>query len=208
MSQPYKIGITGGIGCGKSTVARIFSDMFLIPNYDCDSRAKMLMNHNSELQNNLIDILGHQAYKKNHANNLYELDRAFVAAKIFADSELKEAMESVVHPAVEQDFKQWADSYSNSEVKYVLKESAILFQSNAHRGLDAVIAVDAPMELRIQRVISRDNCTAEQVCSRIASQISSDELISLSDYVIYNDQNRPLMREVVALHKKLINFAK
>lgn len=206
-----RIGLTGGIGCGKSLVATIFERIFDIPCYNCDQKAKMLMVQDADLKQNIISIFGPQAYVSD------ELNRKFIADLIFADHQLKTALEAVVHPAVERDFLTWADRCpGHNKIPYILKESAILFESRADQGLDATIGVCAPVELRISRVMARDfvtpsiNITDDQkqafrqkIMARINMQMSDDQLTKLTTYSIRNNDQELLIPQIITVHNSL-----
>ena len=174
-----KIGITGGIGCGKSYVAAIMAARG-IPVYDSDSNAKRLMSSDAGLRDRLKFLAGDNVY-----NSDGKLNRGLLASYIFADETCRHNVESAVHPAVKNDFLRWADSIDGYD--FCLFESAILFESGFQECVDFSVTVDAPLELRIQRCMERDGVERETVLQRIASQMSQDEKVRLADYVIVND---------------------
>lgn len=170
------IGITGGIGSGKTTIARYFNSEFGIPVYYADEEAKKLMLTDT-LRSKIIALLGEKSYQDGNLN------RKYIADKVFADQSLLEKLNAIVHPAVASDFARWAAVQSSP---YVLKEAAILFENNAYKNCDQVILVTAPQELRIQRVVHRDKVDAADVKSRMERQWEDEKKIPLADYVIEN----------------------
>ncbi len=188
-----KVGITGGIGSGKSLVCAIFKHMG-IPVYDSDSRAKALMNECEEITNALTGYFGNEVYLEGMLN------RPFLAQKIFNNKAALDFVNSIVHPAVRKDFIQWA---AHQESAYVIEEAALLFESKAYKLLDVVITVTCPEELRIQRVIERDKTSRENVIQRIKNQLPEDEKILKSDYVIINDDQHSLIEQINNTHNKI-----
>ncbi len=173
-----KIGVTGGIGSGKSTLCNHFQ-MSGIPLYDSDRRAKELMNRSETIRTQIVELFGEDAYSGG------VLNRPFLADQIFHDDSKREALNAIVHPVVRADFLAWVEAQGDS-VPYVLLESAILFNGDLSNYIDYTIAVLAPEELRIQRVVNRDGCTVEQAKSRIAAQMSDTELHDKADYSVVN----------------------
>ena len=188
------LGITGPIGSGKSTVAEALGRLG-VPVYDSDRRAKELMT--SELRPQLIELLGAEAFEG------VELNRRWVAERMFGDAELKKEVEAVVHPAVVRDFGRWAAS-TPAPVGWVAVESALLFESGLDRAVDAVLVVEAPEELRIERTMRRDNVPREAVVARIAHQMPPDQWARHATWTIQAD-GRPLDEEAMRLfEEKLI----
>ncbi len=173
-----KIGVTGGIGSGKSTLCNHFQ-MSGIPLYDSDRRAKDLMNRSETLRGQILELFGEDAYSGGGLN------RAFLADQIFHDASKREALNAIVHPAVRLDFLAWTEAQGDS-VPYVLLESAILFDGDLSNYIDYTVAVLAPEELRITRVVNRDGCTVDQAKSRIVAQMSDNELHERADYSVVN----------------------
>ena len=187
-----RIGITGGIGSGKSTVARIFS-LLGVPVYNADERAKWLMVHDENLISNIITQFGQDSYIDG------QLNRQYLAEKVFKDELLVEKLNTLVHPAVASDFADWSSNYSSG---YVLKEAALLFETGSYNELDATILVASPIELRIKRIEKRDpQRSREQIENIISRQIAIDEALSLADYVIDNDDSKLLIPQVLGLHR-------
>lgn len=181
-----KVGITGGIGSGKSTIAQLFT-MWGYPVYSADVRSKWLINNDQQVKEDLINTFGKEIYKE-------ELDRKALAAIVFSDKEALLQLNNITHPAVERDFNEWCPKQESS---IVFKEAAILFESNTHKSVDKVICVTAPEITRVQRVMKRDNASAKEVMSRIANQWPEDEKIKLSDFVIHADEKRLVITQAL-----------
>jgi len=182
------IGLTGGIGSGKSTVADIFLTLG-IPVYESDAMAKLLMNTNEVLKDNIRQLLGPQSYSNG------EINRAWIAEKVFADKHLLQQLNAIVHPTVKQDAITWAHDPAKAKAPYVIKESAILFEEDLTEELEAIILVVAPAEIRIQRVMERDHITRQQIEERMQHQWTDEKKIPLSDFVIFNDGERSLIEQ-------------
>lgn len=191
-----KVGLTGGIGSGKSTVARIFETIG-IPVYYADDRAKRLMVEDPALIAGIKALFGEEAYLDDGT-----LNRAFIGQLAFSEPALLKKLEGLVHPAVFEDGNRWHKAQQN--VPYTLKEAALLFESGNFKTLDKLITVTAPLELRIERVMLRDQVTRESVEARIRQQMPEEEKVRLSDYVIYNDGAHRLINQVWEIHQKLI----
>lgn len=189
-----KIGITGGIGSGKTFICRLFEALG-IPVYNADEEAKKLMNTDVRIKEKLIALFGAATYKDGL------LDRAFLANMVFSDKDKLELLNSIVHPIVIQEAKDWAERQTT---RYSLKEAALLFESGSYKELDYTILVTAPMDIRIQRVIERDDATEQQVRERINKQLSDEEKLQLADFVIVNDGITPLLPQVWKLHQKFL----
>ena len=192
--KQISVGLTGGIGSGKSFVAKLF-EMEKIPVYNADERSKYLLNHNPEIK---------KLIEKNFGSDIYlngELDRKRLASVIFNDAEKRSLLESISHPAVLKDFGEW--KILHREKKIILKEAALIYEAGTHIGLDKIIVVAAPLELRIKRVMKRDGISRGQVISRIKSQWPEEEKIARADYVIYNDEKQLLIPQVLELIKSL-----
>lgn len=193
-----KVGLTGGIGSGKSFVARIFSELG-VPIYQADIEAKKLI----EVDPDIV-----AAYKQFFGDEIYTplgLNRKQVAALVFGDRAILEKVNRVVHPAVERHFKSWLQQ--QSLFPYVIHEAAILIESGASETMDKLVVVVAPEEVRVARVIERDGVGPEQVHLRMANQLSDQERIAQADFVINNDNNQLLLPQVVELHEKLLSLS-
>jgi dephospho-CoA kinase len=179
-----RIGLTGGIGTGKSYVASLIHSHFGIPVYDCDSSAKRLMAESTEVRGALEQLLGQAVCKPDGT-----LDRQLLASYVFGNKEAAQSIEKIVHPAVKADFQEWTTQFAQQPAppRAVLIESAILIEAGFTDVADKVIVVEAPMELRIARVMKRDGCTEQQVRERIARQMSDSDRRNAADAVIIND---------------------
>jgi dephospho-CoA kinase len=190
-----RVGITGGMGSGKTTIARIFQ-VLGIPVYFADDEAKNLMNHDPALKQAIMAIFGHEAY------NLDGLNREFISSVAFSEPDKLKALNAVVHPAVMAHGKAWMLSQS---APYSLKEAALLFESGSNKQLDLIIGVWCPLELRIERVMNRDSSSREQVLARMQKQMNEEEKMKLCDFVITNDERMALIPQVLSLHGELLS---
>jgi dephospho-CoA kinase len=189
------LGITGGIGSGKSTVCKIFETLG-IPIYYADDRAKYLMSHDPDLIAGIIDLFGPEAYLEPHL-----LNRAHIAQVAFNDKDKLSQLNALVHPAVGRDGLEWQSA--QKDVPYTLKEAALLYESGSYRSLDKIIVVTAPLELRIERVMARDGVKREDIEARISKQMPEAEKVSLADFVVYNDGEQALIPQVMNIHQQL-----
>lgn len=187
----YKIGVTGGIGSGKSTVCELLRDRGVAV-YDSDSRAKQLMAESEALREQLIATFGAECY------NAEGLDRAFLASKVFGNEEALQQLNSIVHPAVRADFQAWAEQQQSP---YVVLESAILFEAGFETEVDATLAVMAPMPMRLERTMARDGVDKESVMRRMEHQLSDDELHCRASRTIVNINREYLEGDIEQLHK-------
>lgn len=195
-NKPFLVGITGGIGSGKSTACRIFS-ILGVPIYYADDRAKWLMANDEELKAGIISNFGTESYSPDGS-----LNRAYLASVVFADENKNAVINSLVHPAVKKDFENWA---SDQKTAYVLKEAALLFETGSYQDLDKIINVSAPLKTRITRVLMRDRHRSEQQVNEIIDkQWSDEEKNQKADYVIKNNENKLLIPQVLEIHKKLL----
>lgn len=192
MKLPYQVGITGGIGSGKSTVAKIFSALG-VPVYDADSNAKSLMNTDEVLRQQIKQEFGDAAYSNN------QLDRKYLAQQVFGDTERLKKLNSFVHPRVALHYKQWVES--NSQKPYVLKEAALLFESGSATQLNTIIVVTAPEALRISRVMQRDGRTEGEVKKIIDQQWPQEKLAERANHIIKNDEHELVLPQVLRLHE-------
>jgi len=194
-----KVGITGGIGSGKTTVCEIFERLG-VPVYYADKQAKYLMETDKKLREAIRQLFGDEAFDAE--NNL---NRAFIAGIVFKDEEKLLALNALVHPAVKADYDSWNAILARKEYPYSLKEAALLVESGSYKDLDKLIVVSAPLEDRIKRVMARDNITAEQVKARIDAQLPESEKVKLADYVIDNNLIMELVPQVGKVHLDLLN---
>jgi dephospho-CoA kinase len=194
-----KVGITGGIGSGKTTVCEVFERLG-VPVYYADKQAKYLMETDKNLREAIRQLFGDEAFDAE--NNL---NRAFIAGIVFKDEEKLLALNALVHPAVKADYDSWNAILARKEYPYSLKEAALLVESGSYKDLDKLIVVSAPLEDRIKRVMARDNITAEQVKARIDAQLPESEKVKLADYVIDNNLIMELVPQVGKVHLDLLN---
>ncbi len=187
----YKIGITGGIGSGKSTVCSLFAERGIAV-YDSDSRAKQLMTESEKLRGQLIEAFGEECYKDG------VLNRAYLASQVFGNAEALARLNAIVHPAVRADFRTWAEQQQGA---YVILESAILFEAGFDSEVDTTLAVMAPLEERVRRTMARDGVERESVMERIAHQMSDDELHSRAKRTLVNLIADYTESDVEQLHK-------
>lgn len=194
-----KIGITGGIGSGKSTVCKVFEQLG-IPVFYADSAAKEVMVNDNQLVESIVNIFGIDAYLADG-----NLNRSHLANIVFNDESQLAKLNALVHPAVFRAFSKWL-SVQNSH--YVLKEAALLFESGSYKQCDKTILVSSPLDLRISRVMLRDGSSREQVQARIDKQFSDVEKMKLADYFIVNDDQHPIISQVLSLHQQFLTLSK
>ena len=192
------IGLTGGIGSGKSYIAKVFEALD-IPVFYADNEAKKILNEpqiiinvSEVLQTNIIDPATGLANRKK------------IASIVFNDSEKLKLLNQIIHPAVEQNFIIWRANHAQK--KYVIKEAAILFESGSYKKLDGVICVVSPLELRLKRVAVRDNESEAEILKRINNQWSDEQRIALSNWIIHNDERSPILSQVLLVHQKIITL--
>ena len=191
-----KIGLTGGIGSGKSTVARIF-EVLGIPVYYADRAAKKLMTENEELKASIINAFGIDAYANGNLNSEY------IAGLVFNNDKKIELLNSLVHPATIEDAAEWIKIQN---APYVVKEAALIFESRSNRELDYVIGVRSPLALRIQRAMDRDNISADEVKARMDKQMDDELKLQLCDYVIVNNEQEMIIPQVLTLHEEFLKL--
>ena len=196
-----KIGITGGIGSGKSYVSRLLTEHYGIPVYNTDSEAKRLMLSDEGIRRRLTALLGKEVYKSDGT-----LNKPLLANYLFADSCHAGQINAIVHPQVKADLLKWADLQTGCEI--VALESAILFESGFDNIVDKVVMVYAPVELRIRRVMLRDSTTEEKIRQRIVAQMDDKAKQDRSDFIIFNDGSRPLNLQLDDLQETLEKMIK
>ena len=192
-----RVGLTGGIGSGKSTVAGFFQELG-VPVYNSDVRARELMEDNDQLRQAISGLLGPEAYLGS------ALNRQYIASRVFKDKALLGRLNELVHPLVRKDFLAWAE---RQKAPYILQEAAILFENGAYRSFDAMILVTAPEEMRIQRVMERDSITRESVTERMKNQWETSRKRPLADYVIENTDLENTRLQVKRVHSELLQLS-
>lgn len=197
------IGLTGGIGSGKSTIAKVFANLG-VPVFDADNAAKHIMNTSSEIKEKLIAAFGPNVYTKENAQDQHSqeiLNRNYLSKIVFSDPFKLEQLNSIVHPVTIQAALDWAAS---KQTPYVIKEAALFFEAGSSLGTFKIIGVSAPKAVRIHRVMKRDHCTKEEVEKRMTHQIEESLKMKLCDWVIINDDQQLVLPQVVALHEQIL----
>ncbi|OWY21788.1 dephospho-CoA kinase [Sphingobacteriales bacterium UPWRP_1] len=192
------VGITGGIGSGKTTVCKIFATLG-VPVYFADDAAKWLMENDQHLVAQIQEAFGHNAYLPDG-----RLNRQMLANVVFNNAGSLRRLESMVHPAVQAHAAQWIQQQT---APYILKEAALLFESGSYKQLHKIIVVYAPPEVRLQRVQQRDNSTAQAVAARMSKQMPDEEKIKMADFIVYNDGTALLIPQVMNIHQQLLQLA-
>jgi dephospho-CoA kinase len=193
-----RVGLTGGIGSGKSTVARIF-EVLGVPVYYADDAARYIMNTDEELKKNIIDNFGEESYIND------QLNRPYIASLVFNDKEKLELLNSLTHPATIRDANKWMQQQTSP---YTIKEAALIFESGSAEHLDYVIGVYTPLSLRIKRIIDRDHISVDEVKQRMSRQIDEEIKMRLCDTVITNDEQQLVTTQVLQLHEQLLTMSK
>ena len=191
------IGLTGGIGSGKTTVARIFG-VLGVPIYSADDAAKRLMNEDELLKNAIIKEFGESSY------NNHQLNRAFLAEQVFNDKEKLKKLNALTHPVTIRDSQQWMNQQTGP---YAIKEAALIIETKLDQDLDYVICVSAPEELRIKRSMERGSISRDEVLRRMNSQLPESEKMKSCDFIIYNDEEQALIPQILDLHKILLDLS-
>ncbi|WP_207532254.1 dephospho-CoA kinase [Desertivirga arenae] len=191
-----RIGITGGIGSGKTTICKVF-EIFGIPVFYADIAAKSVMQNDPLLVSAVKDLFGDEAYFESG-----ELNRSYLAAKVFGDEKELKKLNSIVHPAVFRAFDLWSEQQKN--VPYVLKEAALLYESNSYQDCSYTILVKSPLELKLKRVMQRDNVSGEEIRKRMARQWTDEEKEKLADIVLNNNETYFLLPEIIKLHQRFL----
>jgi dephospho-CoA kinase len=190
-----EVGITGGIGSGKTTVSKIFETLG-IPVFYADKVAKEIVDSDPEAKEEIIELLGEEAF----VNGVY--NTKYVAEQVFKNRDLLYALNKIIHPRVQQNYTNWKRAHTDKP--YVLKEAAILIETQTHKELDVIILVTAPTELKIERIMKRDGNTREQVLARMDKQLSDYVKRSFAKFEIENDEKEPLIPKVNSIHETLI----
>ena len=191
-----KIGLTGGLGSGKSTVAHIF-EVLGIPVYYADAASKRLMNDDEKVKAAVQNAFGKEVYPGG------KLDRKYLSEIVFKDEKKLELLNSIVHPATLLDAAEWLKKQT---AHYAIKEAALIFESGSNKALDFVIGIESPLPLRLQRAMKRDNISREQAMARIEKQMNEEKKISLCDFVIINDEQQMVIPQVLELHRKFLKM--
>ena len=198
-SNPLKIGITGGIGAGKSIVCKVFG-VLGVPVYDADRRAKELMHESSSVIDQIKDQFGQASYDTNG-----QLNRSFLASEVFNDKRKLENLNAIVHPAVDADFQNWISNYTNC--KYIVKEAALLVETGSYKRLDYLIVVSSPEEVRVTRILDRDkHRSISDIRSIISNQLGEKKKKEAAQFVIENDGQTLLLPQILKIHKFFINL--
>lgn len=192
-----KVGITGGIGSGKSTICKVFQELG-IPVYEADLRAKKIIVKN-EVKNQVINLFGNQAYIDDRLN------RDYIANIIFNDFEKREALNDIIHPAVAQDFNDWCNQHS--EAPYLIKEAALFFETGSNLEMDKMILVTANHEEKIARILKRDPFrTVDEILKIMSSQLPDEEKIRMADFIIKNDNTTLILPQINKIHQELLTL--
>lgn len=190
------VGLTGGIGSGKSTIAKMFKTLG-VSVYIADDEAKKIMKDHPQVRDRIIALLGEGSYVEG------EINRSFIADKVFNDKKLLEQLNKIVHPAVADHFSIWKEKQQG---KYIIKEAAILFENGGYKECDYTILVSAPEDERIERVLKRDNVTKKQVLSRLKNQWKDSIKIPLADFVIYNTDLEKTKNQVLRINNEILSL--
>lgn len=190
-----KVGVTGGIGSGKTLICQVFEKLG-IPVFYADEEAKRLLNDDPQVKEAVMKYFGREIYDESG------IKKALLASKIFNNQEALREINSIVHPAVRRLFLEWAES-KESVFHYLIEEAAILFESGSYKDLDFNVLVYAPEELRIERVAKRDNTNREHIKTRMKHQMKDEEKIQLVEAVIYNDESQLVIPQILEIHQQL-----
>jgi len=194
-----KVGLTGGIGTGKTTVAKILTSLG-VPVYFADIESRNLMETLPELIHSVKNLFGEETYRGT------ELNRKYLADIVFSDPDKLKKLNMLVHPAVRRHFEIWAESYTNAA--YIVEEAALIFESGSWKEFDFVLMVTAPVNKRIDRVMSRDGVSEKDILNRIKNQMPDEEKIPLANFLIFNDDQSMVLQQVLAFHEKMISLNK
>lgn len=195
MKKTLQIGLTGGIGSGKSTVAKIFETLG-IPVYYADERSKYILQNNTSVKEKIVKEWG-----GNVLDSAGNIDKKALAALVFSKPEELKKLNAILHPLVAEDYQFWFSQ--QHDVPYTIKEAAILIESGSHKNCDKIIVVTVPESLAIARVMERDGVSEDQVKQRIANQMAVEEKIKFADFIITNDHQQMLISQVLEIHHKL-----
>ena len=193
-----KVGLTGGIGSGKSTVARVF-EVLGVPVYYADSAGRMLVDNDPGIRTEIIKHFGKESYKDGR------LDRQYISTIVFGDEKKRELLNEITHPVIISDAAKWM---KKQNAAYIIKEAALIFESGSEKDLDYVIGVKSPRGLRIKRVMERDSTSKAEVIKKMESQMDEDVKMKKCDFLLINDEQQLLVPQVMALHQQLLQLAK
>jgi len=189
-----QIGVTGGIGAGKSLVARVFN-LLGVPVYNADDRAKWLMNSEEKLKRSIVQLFGKDSYKNN------QLNRSYLAEKVFPHADLLKKLNAIVHPAVGIDYRHWIELQAQKKHFYCIKEAALMFETASYHRLDYTLLIHAKEEIRMQRVLNRDpHRSSQQIEAIMLKQMPEKEKLKLADYIIDNNGDKMLLPQIWELH--------
>lgn len=190
-----KVGITGGIGSGKSTVCLVFKQMG-VPVYSADNQAKLLIYSDKDLRKAICEEFGEESFINGNYN------RDYIAEIVFSNPERLNKLNQIIHPAVTNDFNNWAKKYKNKS--YIIHEAAILFESGTAGQMHKNIIIDAPEDIRVRRIIKRDGTDRNSALARIKNQWPADKIRSLADWIIVNDGKNLILPQILKIHEQLI----
>ena len=190
------IGLTGGIGSGKSYIAVVFQNLG-IPVYNADIRAKAISNNHPVAREKIVSTFGKEAYKNEF------LDSRFIGELVFPNTQLLNKLNEIIHPLVEDDFIEWCDG--NKTAPYLIKEAAILFETGSYKKLDASILVTAPEKVRIERILKREGMKIEDIRNRMRHQWNDEDKLNFADFVINNEGGSLVLPQVIKIHQEIIN---
>ena len=193
-----KVGLTGGIGSGKSTVARVF-EVLGVPVYYADSAGRMLVDNDPGIRTEIIKHFGKESYKDGR------LDRQYISTIVFGDEKKRELLNEITHPVIISDAAKWM---KKQNAAYIIKEAALIFESGSEKDLDYVIGVKSPRGLRVKRVMERDSTSKAEVIKKMESQMDEDVKMKKCDFLLINDEQQLLVPQVMALHQQLLQLAK
>ena len=194
-----KVGLTGGIGSGKSIIAQAFSSLG-IPIFFADEEAKNLINHEETLQAMIIEVFGNKSFKDNRYNTKY------ISEKVFNNQVLLQKLNEIVHPFVLKAFNAWCGLHLHCP--YLIMEAAILVESGLYRMFDYLIVVSAPSDIRTERILRRDNTSTDKVKARMSMQLSEERKIKVADFVILNDNNHLVIPQILEIHYNFVSLQK
>ncbi len=194
-----KVGVTGGIGSGKTIVCKVFASLG-VPVYNADEAARMLTDTNSNIQKKLIALFGNKIYNESGIN------RKLMSSLIFSDKRLLEEVNQIIHPYVKQNFIQWTANYIGKD--YVIQEAAILFESGSDELVDKCITVTAPIDIKMERLLLRNGMTEKRINEIMSNQWPDEKKIQRSDFIINNDEKSLILPQILSIHQQLTEFSR